>query len=237
VFFVLEKSNIIYQKLEQFIKKFYTNELIRGTIFFLGLGLIYFLFTLLVEYFLWLKPVFRSILFWFFVVIELALLLRYILFPIFKLFKLQKGIDYSQASKIIGNHFSEVNDKLINYLQLSKSVEGNQSELLSASIDHKSNQLQPIPFGNAINFNKNKKYLPIAIIPLLLLLSFFLSGNSNMISQSLNRVVNYNIQFLPPAPFSFVLKTNKLITEPLGISFLKKLKLFLKMELILCKIQ
>jgi len=82
---ILEKSNSIHQKLEAFIKKYYTNELIRGSIFFIGLGLIYFFFTLFIEYFLWLKPQGRTFLFWFFIAVEVFLLLRFILFPIFKI--------------------------------------------------------------------------------------------------------------------------------------------------------
>ena len=207
----MEQSNFIYQKLELFIKKFYTNELIRGIIFFVGLGLLYFLFTLFLEYFLWLKPMGRTFLFWTFIVVELFLLFRFILFPIFKLFKLQKGIDYKEASAIIGNHFTEVNDKLTNFLQLSNDQ--NQSELLLASIEQKANSLQPIPFGNAINFNTNRKYLPLAIVPILFFAFFYVSGNSKIISQSLNRVVHFQDQFLPPAPFQFVLLNSNLQTE------------------------
>ncbi len=217
----MDKSNIIYEKLEAFIKKFYTNELIRGTIFFVGLGLLYFLFTLFLEYFLWLKPTARTILFWSFVSVEIFLLLRFILFPVFKLFKLQKGIDYSQASRIIGNHFSEVGDKLTNFLQLSQ--DNNKSELLLASIEQKANTLQPIPFTNAINFGKNKKYLPLAIIPILFFAYFYISGNSNFITQSLNRVVNYKQQFLPPSPFEFQLVNSSLQTEQ-NKDFLVKVK-------------
>jgi hypothetical protein len=208
---ILEQSKFIYQKLELFIKKFYTNELIRGMIFFIGLGLLYFLFTLFVEYFLWLKPMGRTVLFWTFITVEIFLLFRFILFPIFKLFKFQKGIDYKQASAIIGNHFTEVNDKLTNFLQLSNDQ--NQSELLLASIEQKANSLQPIPFGNAINFNANRKYLPLAILPILLFAFFYVSGNSKIISQSLNRVVHFQEQFLPPAPFEFVLLNSNLQTE------------------------
>lgn len=217
----MENQNIIYNKLEQFIKKFYTNELLRGTIFFVGIGLIYFLFTLFVEYFLWLKPTARTILFWTFILVELFLLLRFILFPIFKLFKLQKGINYDDASKIIGNHFNEVGDKLTNFLQLSQDT--NKSELLLASIDQKANTLQPVPFGNAINFGTNKKFLPLAIIPILFFGFFYLSGNSNFISQSLNRVVHYKEQFLPPAPFEFQLLNKNLQTEQ-NQDFLLKVK-------------
>lgn len=207
----MEQSKFIFQKLELFIKKFYTNELIRGMIFFIGLGLLYFLFTLFVEYFLWLKPMGRTILFWTFIGVEIFLLFRFILFPIFKLFKLQKGIDYNEASAIIGNHFSEVNDKLTNFLQLSNDQ--NQSELLLASIEQKANSLQPIPFGNAINFKANRKYLPLAIVPILFFAFFYLSGNSTVISQSLDRVVHFRDQFTPPAPFRFVMLNPNLQTE------------------------
>jgi hypothetical protein len=210
----LEKSNFIYQKLELFIRKFYTNELIRGIIFFVGLGLLYFLFTLVVEYFLWLKPMGRTILFWVFIGVEIVLFFRFILFPLFKLFRLQKGIDYREASAIIGNHFTEVNDKLINFLQLSDAdLHQNKSELLLASIEQKAKSLQPIPFGNAINFNNNRKYLPLAMVPVLSFAIFYFSGNSKILSQSLNRVVHYRDQFLPPAPFQFVLLNSNLQTE------------------------
>ena len=171
----MEKSNIIYQKLELFIKKFYTNELIRGIILFVGLGLIYLLFTLFIEYFLWLKPTARTVLFYAFIIVELFLVGRFILYPLSKLFKLQKGIDYNEASNIIGNHFTEVSDKLTNFLQLSNDK--NQSELLLASIEQKSKTMQPIPFQNAINFNKNKKYLPLAIIPIFIKVNCVLKRN------------------------------------------------------------
>ncbi|MBC7605690.1 MAG: hypothetical protein H7199_01865 [Burkholderiales bacterium] len=207
----MESSSIIYQKLESFIKKYYTNELLRGMIFFIGLGLLYLLFTLFVEYFLWLKPIGRTILFWAFIAVELLLLLRFILFPIFKLLKLQKGIDYPEASRIIGQHFKEVSDKLTNFLQLSE--DRNQSELLLASIEQKASNLQPIAFGKAINFNHNKKYLPLAILPILFFAFFYVSGNSGMISQSLNRVVHFKEQFLPPAPFRFIVLNANLQTE------------------------
>jgi len=209
----LKTSSAIYQKLEAFIKKYYTNELIKGILLFTGFGLLYFLFTLFIEYFLWLKPLGRTFLFWLFVGVEVFLLVRLILFPLFKLFKLQKGIDYTQASKIIGNHFTEVSDKLTNFLQLSSENNAESSELVLASIEQKANSLQPIPFGNAINFKANKKYLPLALVPILLFAVFYISGNSNVISQSLNRVVHFNSAFLPPAPFKFVVLNSNLQAE------------------------
>ena len=217
----MDTKTIIYQKLEGFIKKYYTNELLKGIIFFVGLGLIYLLFTLFVEYFLWLKPVGRTFLFWIFVFIEVFLLARYILFPITKLFKIQKGIDYKDASKIIGNHFTEVSDKLTNFLQLANDE--NQSELLLASIDQKANSLQPIPFSNAIDLNKNRQFLPLAVIPILFFSYFYISGNANILSQSLDRVVHFKNQYLPPAPFEFMVLNPNLQTEQ-GNDFVLQIK-------------
>jgi hypothetical protein len=130
------------------------------------------------------------------------------------LFKLQKGIDYNEASAIIGNHFTEVSDKLTNFIQLSDSdLHQNKSELLLASIEQKANSLQPIPFGNAINFNTNRKYLPLALLPVLFFAFFYISGNSKILSQTLNRVVHFQDHFLPPAPFQFVMLNSDLQTE------------------------
>src|SRR5690606_33442663 len=139
--------NIIQQKLEEFIKKYYTNELIKGTILFFAIGLLYLLITLLVEYFLWLNPMGRRILFWAFIFVELALFVRFIAYPLARLFRLQKGIDYEDASNIIGNHFPQVSDKLLNVIQLNQNR--HESELLAASIDHKATELQPVPFKSA----------------------------------------------------------------------------------------
>jgi hypothetical protein len=217
----LEAKSIIFDKLEGFIKKFYTNELIKGVILFIGLGLLYFIFTLLIEYFLWLSTSGRTILFWLFVGVESFLLIRFIAFPLFKLFKLQQGINYEQASEIIGNHFSEVQDKLLNFLQLANQSQ--TSELLAASIEQKAASLQPIPFSNAVNFAKNKKFLPYAIIPILLLILFFVTGNSEIISNSFTRVVNYETKFAPPAPFEFVV-LNKSLTAQQNSDFVLQVK-------------
>ena len=206
----METKTIIFAKLEDFIKKFYTNELLRGTVFFVGLGLIYLLITSFIEYFLWLPPLGRTFLFWMFIGVEIFLLFRFILFPLFKLFKLQKGINYEQASNIIGSHFSDVNDKLLNFLQLTQDA--NQSELLIASIEQKAKSLEPIPFRNAVDFSTNKKFLPLAIIPLLVILLFLFSDKDEFLAQSMHRIVNYDKQFSPPAPFQLVIK-DELLTE------------------------
>ena len=217
----MESKALIFVKLESFIKKYYTNELIKGGLFFTFLGLIYLLFTLFLEYFLWLQPLYRTILFYLFIAVELYLLLRFILFPIFKLYKFQKGINYTVASLIIGRHFPEVQDKLLNFIQLNSI--SSDSELVLASIDQKTNELQPIPFTEAVTFKDNRKYIPLALIPILFILFFFISGNGAVISDSLSRVVRHQEHFQPPAPFTFQILNKDLHVEQ-GQDFVLQLK-------------
>lgn len=198
----------IINKLEHFIKKYYANELLKGVILFFAIGLLYFLLTLFVEYVLWLNPTARTILFWCFVFVELALFIKFILLPLLHLFKLRKGIDYKKASGLIGYHFPEVNDKLLNILQLNQSPK--QSELLLASIAQKSKELSPVPFSSAISFKSNIKYLKYAAIPLAILLFSWISGKIEWFSDSYERVVNYQTAYEPPAPFQFFVNNESL---------------------------
>jgi hypothetical protein len=180
--------------------------LIKGVILFFSLGFLYLFFTLFIEYFLWLQPFARTSLFWLFILVELYLLFRFILKPILKLIGLQKGISLEESSKIIGNHFPEVKDKLLNILQLKET--SHQSDLLQASIDQKANEMQPIPFVKAVDFSKNTRYLKYALLPVLIWLITLLTGNSGIFTQSLERVVNYRTAYTPPAPFSFFIESN-----------------------------
>jgi len=198
----------IQQKLHQFTRKYYTNELIKGTILFFSFGLLYFFFTLFLEYFLWLKPTARTFLFWTFVVVELFLLIRFIAIPIFKLIGFRNGISFAESSKIIGAHFPEVEDKLLNILQLKDNT--NKSDLILASIEQKSLELQPIPFVKAIDFKKNKKYLKYTIVPVLVyVISLFTISNGSL-TESLERVVNHRTAYNTPAPFAFIIENKTL---------------------------
>ncbi len=216
----MEPYKYIEEKLHQFVRKFYTNELIKGGILFLSLGFLYLFFTLFLEYFLWLKPTARTLLFWIFICVESYLLFRFILTPIFRLVGIKKGISFKDSSKIIGNHFPKVGDKLINVLQLKEA--NNQSDLLLASIEQKSKELQPIPFAKAVNFNTNTKYLKYAAIPVIILILITVTGNFKMFNTSFKRVLNHRTAFVPPAPFSFYLLSQNLTViqgQPFTIEF------------------
>ena len=196
----------ITDKLHQFTRKYYVNELIRGGLLFFSLGFFYLLCTLFLEHFLWLKPIARTFLFLAFVLVEGFLLWRFIIVPVFRLIGLQKGLTLEECSNIIGKFFPEVKDKLLNTLQLKE--QGDHSDLLLAGINQKSEELLLIPFVKAVNFSKNLKYLKYAVLPIVVFLITLLSGNNDLLKKSLDRVVHHRTAYTPPAPFYFRL-TNK----------------------------
>lgn len=196
------------QKLESFIRKYHLNEILRGAILFISIGLLYLLLLLLVENFFWLPPEGRMVLFWSFVLVEAALLYRWVLTPLGKLLKLRKGITYEESARIIGNHFPQVSDKLLNTLQLQKNEAPN--ELLLASVEQKMEEMKTISFPKAVSYASNKKYLPYFVLPVLVFGLSFLIADANWFGNSYKRVANYNQAYTPPAPYSFQLLNDSL---------------------------
>lgn len=198
----------ILGKLNEFIRKYYTQKLIKGTLLFLAFGLLFFLAVMGIEYTLWLNSVGRLILLLLFIATELFLLFRYLLTPLFYLFKVKKGISTKDAAVLIGKHFPKVGDKLYNLLDLAANPE--KSELLLASIEQRSEQLHPIPFSNAITYKNAMRYGKYTIIPFVLVGLLWVSGKWNSFFVSYERVLNYDLAYDPPAPFQFQLLSNDL---------------------------
>ena len=210
---------LIKRKLSAFLKKYYTGMLLKGGILFLASGGLYFLMTVAIEYFLWLSPGLRTALFWVFVLVETLLFVKFILIPLLYLFRIRKGIDEKTASRMIGAHFSEIDDKLLNLLQLAEQPE--KSELLLAGIEKRSEELGNIPFQNAIRLSANFKYLRYLLIPMLLIAVVWLSGKALSFKDSYTRMVNYQTAYTPPAPFEFEI-LNDSMTAISGVPFLLK---------------
>jgi hypothetical protein len=160
------------------------------------------------EYLLWLSNGWRLTLFLLFIVVELFLLYQFIAVPLSYLFRLRKGIDNREASLLIGKHFPEVDDRLLNLLELSENPK--KSDLLLASIEQRANGLGPVPFVEAINFKDSYKYAKFVLIPLGLLGFIWISGNIASFFNSHKRVVNYDMAYERPAPFTFRVLNDKL---------------------------
>jgi hypothetical protein len=201
-----DNYQLLLNKLDQFIRKFYVNKLIRGALYSLGLILVLFLAMSLLEYYYYFDTGVRKTMFFSFIGVSLVALTGWVFIPLMKYFHLGSTISHEQAAQIIGDHFADVKDKLLNILQLRNQSESSDNRaLILASINQKSEEIKVVPFKNAIDLSKNRKYLKYALPPLLLLL-MILFINANLITDSTNRLINNNKDFEKPAPFSFILE-------------------------------
>jgi hypothetical protein len=204
------QNTILIQKLDEFIRRYYKNQLLKGAIYATGLLAAAFLSVVLLEYFGEFNTPVRALLFFGFLGAALAILVTYILVPVLKLNKIGKIISYNQAAAIIGSHFSSVQDKLLNVLQLqnNQALQGS-GELLLAGINQKINELKPVPFTTAIDLNENKRYLKY-VLPLMLLTLMIFIVWPQIISKSTRRLVNYQTYYEKEMPFSFNIQNKEL---------------------------
>ena len=202
---------LLIRKIDEFIRKFYKNQLIRGLLYTMAALGTYFVLIVLLEYFSWFGTGTRSFLFYTFLGVAITIVSRFILLPLFRLSKLGKIISHEQAAEIIGRHFTEVKDVLLNTLQLHELESHNleNSDLISASIDQKISQLKPIPFTEAVDLKQNRRYLRYALPPVVFLLCAFLVSPSFILAPS-KRIIHHNQVFERPAPFTVKLLNDKL---------------------------
>ena len=201
----MEAYEKILKKLGAFIQKYYTKILLKGILLFLALGLLGFLATLGIEYFLWLGTLGRSILFFCGLVGVLFLFYRFVFIPILFLVKVKRGISDKDAAILIGKHFPNIGDRLFNLLDLAK--DSDRSELVIASIEQRSTNMKLVPFADAIDLGESAKYAKYLGIPLVLVGIIWASGSMDSFFGSYKRVVNYSVAYERPAPFKFELLT------------------------------
>lgn len=221
-----EQYQILLSKLDVFIRKYYKNQLIRGGILFLSLFLVFFILVNILEYYGHFNTSIRTIIFFLYSALNITVLISYLAFPLFKLLRIGKTLSKEQAAEIIGNHFPEVGDKLLNTIQLKKLSEQNSSnfDLVTASIDQKIDDLKPINFPSAIDFGKNRKYLKYVLPPLIFLLILLVSSPSVITGPS-KRLVRFNEHFERELPFSL-----KLMNDDLEITQNEDFNLLVKVE-------
>lgn len=207
-----EKNNyqLLIEKLDQFIRKFYVNQLIRGSLYSIALILVLFLGLNFLEHYYYFDTSTRTILFYSFVGISVLALFSWVVQPLMHYFNLGKIISHEQAAQIIGDHFVDVKDKLLNVLQLKNQADSaSNKDLILASINQKSEKIKLVPFRSAIDLGQNRKYLRYALPPLLLLIVMLFAAPS-LIKDSTARLIKHNQEFEKPAPFQFVVDKENL---------------------------
>ncbi len=206
-----DNYTILIQKLDEFIRKYYRNQLIKGAILFFSVFFISILLFTTAEFVGHFSPMGRTILFYGFVMLNVGVIGYFIMIPLLKLIRIGKVISHEQAAAIIGKHFGEIRDKLLNTLQLKKLVDsgGENIELIKAGIDQKIIQLRPIPFVTAIDLKKNRKFLRFALPPLLLIL-LLLAISPTFITRPSERIIHHSKVYIEEVPFQLLIQNKDL---------------------------
>jgi hypothetical protein len=213
----------LIKKLDAFVRKYYRNKAIKGGVVSTALLTAGFLIFTLAEYFGRFGVLGRTLLFWSFSASVIGVIVWMVAIPLLKLVRLGKIISHEEASEIVGDHFPEVKDKLLNTLQLQRQVDGPQNtvglnlDLILASIDQRTAELGPVSFTNAIDLRENAKYLKYAVGPIVILLSVLL-WKPGVVSEPAERLIQHRTSFVPPAPFRFELVSLPL-KAPVGERF------------------
>ena len=205
-----DNYSLLIEKLDSFIRKFYINQLLRGALYTVGVVLGLFILLNVAEYYFYFSTGIRTGLLWGFLGLSAVTVWQWVALPLMHYFHLGKVISHEKAASIIGEHFSNVKDKLLNILQLKQqSNNAIYAELINASINQKSEEIRIVPFQAAIDLGKNRKYLRYALPPVMLLL-FLLLGAPNILREGTMRLWNSGTKYEKPAPFKFLINPDSL---------------------------
>ncbi|MBS1952005.1 MAG: hypothetical protein JST37_13445 [Bacteroidetes bacterium] len=187
----------IHQKISSFKKKFYLNLFLKGTLLLLVFSLSYFLLASVLEYSFWLNRWSRFFLLFVFIVLCGSCFFIFLRVPL-KWWLFKKGLSEEESARLIGKFFPSVADRLLNIIQLSTS----KNDLARAGVIKKSEQINSVPFEQAVDFKRNKKYLRYLLVPVafIVVLTFV---DSTIFTKSPERIIKFNQEFSPEAPFSF----------------------------------
>ncbi|MCC6817932.1 MAG: hypothetical protein IT245_03450 [Bacteroidia bacterium] len=197
-------------KIDEFVRKYYFNRFLQGVLIGIGGLLVFFLTAIFIEYFGHFGSGFRTVLFYSFLLFSLFVIGRYMLMPMLNRLGIGKVISHENASKLIGVHFPEIKDKLLNTLQLEAQSKGSDNELLLASIEQRINSLSPFKFSNAVDVQASaKRYGKYTLLPAIVLIGILIF-QSSMITKPAKRIISYDQFFAKEAPYTFHLKSEKL---------------------------
>ncbi|MDF3077063.1 MAG: hypothetical protein K0S09_952 [Sphingobacteriaceae bacterium] len=219
-----QNYSYLLKKIDEFIRKYYLNKIIRGSIYLAATLFASYILVTLAEYYGNFNPQVRTLLFYAFIGVNIFITARWIVIPALSYAHLGKTISHEKASEIIGEHFSDVKDKLLNTLQLKKLADsGQQAALIEASINQKIGELRPVPFTSAVKLQENRRYIKYAVVPFVIILVIAVTAPS-IFSESTERLLNHDRRFVKKAPFQFVL-LNKNLSAVQGDDYTLQVKM------------
>lgn len=206
--------NILIDKLNDFTRRYYRNQIERGILLFFTIGLFFAISIITLEYFGHFNSSIRMVFFYAIFIVYSIILCRFVLWPLLFLFNVRKGLNHFQAARIIQEHFPDIQDKFINTLELAAIINQRPYSLplILASIEQKAQTIHPLPFKKAIDIKVNYRLLKYLAAVVALTLFIYLY-KPDIIKEGSTRIFYYNKEFIKPAPFSFNLLNDTLVAE------------------------
>ena len=216
----LSYNQILVKKIESFIKKFYLNKLIQGALIGTVMLILFFLIFNGIEYFSWFPAKTRLILFITATAVFSIIFIFYFIIPSINLIRFRKKMSDKEAAVIIGKFFPEIKDKLLNTLQLTDEINNNSdNELLLATIEQRTKNLQTFKFSDAVNLKENYKYLKIFGISSTLLIALIIFF-PDFSQKPTERIINYDKFYEKPLPFQVNLQAKEIeVTQGEDLEF------------------
>ncbi|WP_246223763.1 DUF4175 family protein [Fulvivirga kasyanovii] len=196
----------IKANLRSYRRKYYLNLALRGLIISLGLTLSIFLVLNTLEYSFRFSSVIRAILLFSFIITGFYAMTVYVILPLYRMTSEKHGMTNEEAALKIGSVFPEIGDKLLNVIQLQKYKGG----LVEASISQKAETIRKYHFKDAVDIGENKRYLKYLLVPLLIIVLVLILSPA-FITTSSSRIIQFNNEFVPQAPFNFNLVNQELL--------------------------
>ncbi|MDH5597736.1 MAG: ATPase, partial [Cyclobacteriaceae bacterium] len=196
-------SGNVWNELKEYKRKHMLNNILKGSIFLFGILCSAYIVINILEFSFRFGTTLRGLLLFTFFITGILTFYKYLFTNIRGLIRLEKTLSDEAAAEMIGKSFPEVADRLTNLILLksSKTTQG-ANTLISAGIIQKESLLNNISFKSAIHYKSNKKFLkyvlsPVSVLALLLII------NPAIFTDSTERIVHFNKEYLPKAPFLF----------------------------------
>lgn len=198
--------DVISTKLNQLRRLHHRNQLLRGLGLLLLLAASAWLAFGVLEGFTWMPVAMRTA---FVVLVLLAcgyVLVRYVCIPGLQYAGVVHGVTNEELASMVGRHFPQVQDKLLNLLQLQQWGQSD-SALVLAAIQSKTQTLQTLPFGVVIDYDRTLSLFRWLLIPAFSIAVLFLVLPEWMGDASY-RLAHFSEPFFPPPPFTVTVRNH-----------------------------
>ncbi len=216
----------IIEKLERLLKREYAFFASIGIQKALIIGISVFTLFSFLEMIAHFSSIVRTILFVIFLASTIGSAAVFFILPLLKYFKIFRKTDYFKTAGIVGNHFPEIKDDLLNSMQLiSTGIDEKiySKNLIDAAFYGVYKKAKDIDFTSIISFKKAKQFLiySFSTIVFCIVLLVFVPG----IKAATFRLLNYNHEFIPPPKFIFEVEPgNSKVTKGDNLNISVKVK-------------